>query len=153
MRRNEKQITDRREIDRIIRKSSACRLGMSDGLQPYVIPLSFGYDGETIYFHCAHEGRKLNILRENPQVCVEFDIPGDITEAETACSWGFEYQSVIAFGTAYFVEKSDEKRKGLQLLMAQYSAPGEVFSFSDNNVEKTTVIKVVIDEITGKQSD
>jgi nitroimidazol reductase NimA-like FMN-containing flavoprotein (pyridoxamine 5'-phosphate oxidase superfamily) len=152
MRRHEKQITDRTDIDAMIRRSTTCRLGMSDGNQPYVIPLCFGYDGSALYFHCAQEGRKLDILRTNPQVCVEFDDAGDVTEAGAACLWGIEFQSVIAFGTAELVEEPEEKRKGLALLIAQYSSSGQEFSFPEANVNRTAVIKVVIDEITGKQS-
>jgi uncharacterized protein len=152
MRRDEKQITDRSQIDRVIRSSRICRLGMSGGSQPYLIPLCFGYDGSALFFHCASEGRKLDILRENPHVCVEFDIPGDIVEADEACGWGIGFQSVIAFGVAHFVEDSQEKRKGLSLLMAQYSRPGQEFTFPDASLSRTTVIKVEIDAITGKES-
>jgi nitroimidazol reductase NimA-like FMN-containing flavoprotein (pyridoxamine 5'-phosphate oxidase superfamily) len=152
MRRNEKRVTNRAEIDDVIRSSRACRLVMSDGDRPYVVPLCFGYDGSALYFHCAGEGRKLDILRKNSQVCVEFDIPGDVVEAEDACGWGMRFRSVIAFGTALIVEDPEEKRKGLNLLVAQYSRPGQDFSFRSASVARTTVIKVVIDEITGKQS-
>jgi nitroimidazol reductase NimA-like FMN-containing flavoprotein (pyridoxamine 5'-phosphate oxidase superfamily) len=152
MRRDEKQITDRSEIDAVICRSTACRLGMSDGDQPYVIPLCFGYDGSALYFHCAPEGRKLDILRENPKVCVEFDVAGDVVEAEVACSWGIRFQCVVAFGTALLVGEPDEKKKGLALLMAQYSRSGKEFSFPDASVSRTAIIKVVIDKITGNQS-
>lgn len=152
MRRNEKQITDRRKIDAVIQGSRTCRLGMSDGSQPYVIPLCFGYDGNALYFHCAPEGQKLDILRHNPRVCVEFDITGEVVEAKHACSWGIEFQSVVAFGQALFIDDPEEKRKGLNLLMTQYSHPGQEFSFSDASVSHTTVIKVVVDKVTGKTS-
>lgn len=152
MRRSDREITDREEIDAVLRHSRTCRLGMSDGHQPYVIPLSFGYDGRALYFHCASEGRKLDILRRNPRVCVEFDIPGAVTEAEEACSWGIAFRSVVAFGSARFVEDAAEKRAALALLMTQYSRPGQAFCFPDGNVSRTTVIEVVIDEISGKES-
>ena len=152
MRRPEKQMAHRARIDALIRASRACRLGMSDGNQPYVVPLCFGYDGTALYFHSARDGRKLDILHRNPRVCVEFDAMGEVTEAEDACSWGLAYQSVIAFGTAQLVDDPEEKRKGLHLLMAQYARPGQEFSFPDANVGRTTVIKVVVDEITGKRS-
>ena len=152
MRREEKEITDRAEIDAIIRSCKTCRLAMSDGDQPYVVPLCFGYDGSALYFHCAPEGRKLDILRANPRVCVEFDIAGEVAEASRACSWGIGFQSVIAFGIALFVEEPEEKRTALGLLMAQYARPGQEFPFPDASVIHTTIIKVPIDQITGKQS-
>ena len=152
MRRDDREITDRSQIDAIIGGSRVCRLGMSDDGRPYVIPLCFGYDGLALYLHCASEERKLDVLRHNPHVCVEFDLPGDVVESEDACSWGIEYQSVVAFGTALFVEEPGEKRKALALVIAQYARPGQEFSFPDASVDRTVVLKVVISGITGKQS-
>ena len=102
MRRTEKEIKDRAEIDSIIRRSQVVRLGLSDNGLPYIVPLSFGYDGEAIYVHCAKQGRKLDIIRKNNIVCFEFDIVLGVVEAEPACSWGMKYQSVIGTGTAQF---------------------------------------------------
>ena len=150
MRRGEKEIKDRSEIDSIIRSCQVCRLGLSDGGEPYVVPLCFGYDGQALYVHAASEGRKLDILRENSRVCFEFDVVRRMVEAEDACSWGLRYQSVIGFGTAEIVEGLEEKRRGLALLIAQYS--GREFAFPEQAVQRTCVIKVTIDRITGKQS-
>jgi len=73
MRRTEKEIENRAEIDSIIRRNQVCRVGLSEQGSPYVVPLCFGYDGESLYFHCAREGRKLDILRQNDKVCLETD--------------------------------------------------------------------------------
>ncbi|MGD8833836.1 MAG: pyridoxamine 5'-phosphate oxidase family protein [Desulfobacteraceae bacterium] len=59
MRREDKQITDRKEIDAIIHGSKVCRLAMSKENQPYLVPLSFGYDGKAIYVHTAGTGHLL----------------------------------------------------------------------------------------------
>jgi len=152
MRQSEKEITDRAEIDSIIRGSQVCRLGMSEAGQPYVVPLCFGYDGTVLYLHSATAGRKLEILRKNPRVCVEFDTGGTLVEAEDACSWGMKYRSAIAFGTATIVETPAEKKEGLRLLMAQYSAAGRSFSFPDTVLSRTAVIKVEIHRVTGRRS-
>lgn len=152
MRRTEKEITDRREIDAVIRRSRVCRLGLSDGGQAHVVPLCFGYDGAAIYLHGASEGRKLEMLRRNGRVCVEFDTIEALVEAEQACGWGIRYQSVLAFGAALFIETPEEKREALKLLMAQYAGSGRSFSFPDAMLDRTTVIKVVVDQITGKRS-
>ena len=72
MRRQEREISDRAAIDAIIRACQVCRLGMVDGDLPYIVPMSFGYDGRALYFHCATQGRKLDVLRRRPRVCFEF---------------------------------------------------------------------------------
>ena len=149
MRRSQREITDRAEIDAIIRHSRVCRLGLTDGDEPYVVPLCFGYDGEALYFHCAKEGRKLDILRRNNRVCFEFDIVEGIIKNTQACGWGVCYRSVIGVGTAHLVEKNDEKIKGLAVIMNQYT-DGQ-FIFLDDAMARTFVIKVIIESVSGKQ--
>jgi nitroimidazol reductase NimA-like FMN-containing flavoprotein (pyridoxamine 5'-phosphate oxidase superfamily) len=150
MRRSEEEITDRTEIDAIIRQCWVCRLGLSDGEEPYIVPLCFGYDGEALYFHSAPEGRKIDVLRKNNRVCFEFDIPGEMKEAEQGCKWGIKYRSVIGFGTAEIVDVQEAKQRALEILMAQYS--DKEYTFPDDVVTKTAIIKVVIARITGKHA-
>ena len=57
MRRRDQEITDREEIDTIIRDARVFHLAMAESGGPYVLPLNFGYDGACIYFHSATEGR------------------------------------------------------------------------------------------------
>jgi nitroimidazol reductase NimA-like FMN-containing flavoprotein (pyridoxamine 5'-phosphate oxidase superfamily) len=150
MRRDEKEIKDRAEIDSIIRRSQVCRLGLSDNGQPYVVPLCFGYDGKVLYFHCAKEGRKLDILRRNDRVCFEFDVVAGLVEADQACNWGIRYQSVIGFGTAQVIEDVAQKRTALICLMAQYSR--QAFVFPPDMLTRAAVVKIEIESLTGKQS-
>lgn len=155
MRRAEKEITDRAEIDSIIRRSRVCHLGLSDHGQPYVVPLNFGYDGQALYFHCAQEGRKLDILRRNNKVCFEFDIVDGIVEADQACNWGTRYQSVIGFGIAHFLDDRAAKQHALTLIMAQYAERS--FSFPPEMppeiVSRTALVKIEIESLTGKRSE
>ena len=148
MRRKDREITDRGEIDEIIRRCRVCRLGMSDDGQPYVVPVSFGYDGRAVLLHGAPEGRKIEILRKNSRVCVEFDILNEVVTSDQACEWGMAYESVIGFGEADILEGAEEKRRALACIMAQYSE-GD-WTFPDDALSKTLVIRVRIDTITGK---
>ncbi len=150
MRNKEKEIKDRSAIDAVIRSCRVCRLGLSDDGEPYVVPLCFGYDGESIYFHCAKEGRKLDILRKNNRVCVEFDVVREMVEAEEACLWGISYQSVIGVGTAEVVEDPEGKRHGLAVLMSQYS--DKAYEFPETAVQGTCVVRMKLERLTGKQS-
>ena len=95
MRRSEKEITDKLAIEKIINASLVCRLALSDGNQPYIVPLCFGYQDRTLYFHSALEGKKIDILKKNKRTCFEFDVNSEIIKAEKACKWGMKYQSVI----------------------------------------------------------
>ncbi len=144
------EITDKTAIESIILRSSVCRLAMSEGVQPYIVPLSFGYKDDTLYFHSAHKGRKLDILRKNNKVCFEFDIDHEIVEADDACRWGMKYRSVIGFGKGSFIDDIESKRKALNIIMQHYS--GSSYEYPDKTVKKTVIIKVEIEHMTGKQS-
>jgi uncharacterized protein len=148
MRRSDREITDREAIDDIIHRCLVCRLGLSDDGQPYVIPLSFGYDGEALYFHAATEGRKLDILKKNNRVCFEFDIPTHIVTADQACSWGMAYESVIGFGRAEIIRDVDSKRPALGCIMQHYGGPQE--DFPEPMLARTLVIRVLIESVSGK---
>lgn len=150
MRRKEKEIKDKDEIEQIIRAAQVCRLAMARENQPYVIPLNFGYRDHTVYFHSASQGKKIDILRENPRVCLEFSIDAELVRAETSCEWGLHFKSAIGFGSAKFVEGPEEKKKALDIIMDHYGGTGD--DYSEKMLNLTTVIKVVLTELTGKRS-
>ena len=150
MKRKDKQITGSKEIQSIIGRSVVCRLAMVSGSQPYVVPLCFGFEGNCLYFHCAKEGKKVEILKTNNNVCFEFDIDQEVIPADKACSFGMKYLSVIGFGKASFIDDEKEKQKALDIIMRQYSEKS--WDFSNDFITHILVVKVEIDSITGKQS-
>ncbi len=150
MRRHEKQIRSRSEMEEIISRSTVCRLAMTDGDRPYLVPLCFGYRNGSLFFHSALQGRKVDILKRNPNVCFAFDIDQEVTAAERACGWSIRYRSVVGFGKARMVEEEDDKRKALEIIMENYSE-GE-HSFDDSEVSSVLIIRVDIEEMTGKKS-
>ena len=150
MRRKDKEITDIALVEDVIRNSLVCRLGMSRNDQPYIVPLCFAYSNNTLYFHSAGEGRKLDVLQQNPNVCVEFDIDQKVVQGDKPCKWSMQYRSVIGFGKASFVEDLEEKRKGLDAIMEHYA--GRPFEYPESAIEKTLIMKVEIESMTGKQS-
>ena len=150
MRREDKQITEPSFIDSILNNAVVCRLGLCDGDRPYVVPLCFGYEDNALFFHCSGQGKKLDILKKNNNVCFEVDIDFKIIKADKACSWGTKYKSVIGFGKAEFIENVELKRKALDIIMRQYSEG--IFEYSADAVKNIVVIKVEIESMTGKQS-
>lgn len=150
MRRKDKAITDTAQINAIIAKANVCRLAMINGDKPYVVPLSFGYHNNSLYFHGAIKGQKIELIRKNPNICFEFDQLFETLESEKACEWSVKYQSIIGFGRARLIEEPEEKRNGLKIIMAQYS--DQDFKFPDEMLKATAVIKVEIESMTAKQS-
>ncbi len=150
VRRKDREITDPKLIEDIIRRSSVCRLAMCLDDQPYVVTLNFGYQDGRLYFHSAREGRKIETIRANPKVSFVFDLDHELTPADRACEWGFKYRSVIGFGRARVLTDPEAKRRGLKALMAHYGEQG--YDFAEENVDRLAVIEVEIDELTGKQA-
>lgn len=134
----------------VINKTRVCRIAMSDDDMPYIVPVCFGYKDMTLYVHSAPAGKKINILKKNPHVCVEFDINTAVQRAAEACKWTIKYQSVIGYGKAAFLNKLEDKREAFNIIMKQYS--DDSFQFSDSDLRKTAVIKIKIKTLTGKQS-
>jgi len=141
---------DRDDIDAIMRKARVCRLGLCDEGKPYVVPVCFGYDGGALYFHSSPRGRKMDVLRGNPDVCFEVDVDVELIPADEACGWSVRYRSVIGFGRAVAIDDPQEKREALTILMRQY-ADGE-FVFSEDGLARAAVVRIEIDGITGKSS-
>ncbi len=150
MRRKDKEIKEKSQVEQVIQAARVCHLALADNGQPYVVPLNFGYRDGVVYFHSAREGRKIDMLKANPRVCLAFSSPGDLVQGDTACKWGQLFESVIAFGKARLVEDEDERRAGLDAIMAQYGGPeGE---YPESKLKITAVIAVTINEMTGKRS-
>ena len=150
MRRKDKEITDKKEIEKILKKSQICHIAMVDKEKPYIVPMNFGYENKTLFFHSALEGRKINLIKKNPNLCFEVDQVVQFKKAKIACDWSIEYKSVIGEGRAQLLYDPEEKREGLDIIMAQYS--GRTFEYPSEMLEKTLVIKLVIDKMNGKQS-
>ena len=150
MRRADREIANRKEVEDILRRSPVCRLALIDGGRPYLVPLCFGYEAGMLYFHSAPVGKKIDLLKRNRNVCFEFDADTIVVPADTPCGWTMRYQSVIGYGIADFVEDPDEKRAALDIIMRQY-AEG-THKYSDETLRKTAVIKVEIQGLSGKKS-
>ena len=151
MRREDKEVTDVTEIENIIRKASVCRLGLCENEHPYIVPLCFGYKDNVLYFHSAPDGRKLDILRKNNNVCFEIDIDNVLVKAEKACDCSTKYKSVIGFGKAELIDGAEAKRKALDIIIDNYS--NRSFEYPTEAVKNTAVIRVEIESMTGKQSE
>ena len=117
MRRNESEITDRAAIEAITQETKVCRMGLCDRGTPYVVLLNFGYRDGKVYMHSAVEGRKLDIIRKNPDVCLVFEVDMKMKSGPEACAFTTKYRSVMAWGKASIPEEPEEKAFGMNILM------------------------------------
>ena len=151
MRRKDKEITDKKEIEQIFKQAQICRLGLLDDRRPYIVPMNFGYRDNTIYFHSASSGKKIDLLKQNPEVCFEVDIPSGVVKAEEACSWTMGYRSLMGEGKAVFIEGTENKCRALNIIMEHYSENNK-WDFDTNMVESIAVFKIEIKYVSAKKS-
>ena len=153
MRRKDRQINDINEIFGILTRCDTVRIGFHGESFPYIVPVSFGAEMDkgkpVVYFHCARQGMKLDLLKANAHVCVEGDI--FIKTETTDHGITTRYESVIGFGKCVLVDEKEEILHGLKLLTEHYG-------YHDYSLERCRglehlfVGKIVIDEITGKRN-
>lgn len=153
MRRRDRVVEDRAELESIIGAASVCRLAMSEDDRPYVVPLCFGYKDGNLYFHSAGEGKKLEVLRVNSSVCFEMDIDHELVRADLPCESEMKYRSVIGFGQASFVDEVEEKRMALDIITRHYSEENAqgTYNYPEQKLANTVIIKVKIESLTGKK--
>lgn len=144
------KIEDREEINRIIRACKTCYVAMSLDNTPYVLPMNFALDGDTVILHSAMHGRMWETLKANPQVCINWTLGEELAwqDVQVGCSYRVKSESVIAEGVAEFVNDYDEKYRCMMKTMAQYS--DRPFKFSEPSIRNVGVIRVKIHTFSGK---
>ncbi len=150
MRREDKEIEDKKEIESIISRYDVCRIALCENNSPYIVPMCFGYRDNCLYFHSAADGKKIDMIKKNNRVCFEFDIHEGLIKSANLCDWDVEYYSVIGSGKAFFIENPEEKIRALNIITEHYS--GAVHEYRKNSVDNVRIIKVEIESITGKKS-
>ena len=152
MRRSDKEITDLDTIHGIVRGCEVCRLGLAVDGEPYVVPISFGFDGEAVYFHTAKSGRKIDMMTANPRACVQFERNVElVTNDDDACAWTFSFESVIGFGSVTELVRDRDKIHALNRIMQHYS--DREWSYGEQSMSSTRVWRVDLDILTGKRSE
>ena len=151
MRRKDKIIESQEELIDILRRGEICYLSMVDDGKPYVVPLNFGYWDDALFFHSAPEGRKIDVLGKNPEICFTVVSHYRLARGEKACSWTAEFRSIIGTGKARILTGPEDKKKGLAILMGQYS--DRKYDFPGIDLENVVVIRVEIETLRGKSSD
>ena len=152
MRRRDREVTDSNEIIHILDTGKVLHLGLVDQGKPYIVPMNYGYilEGNKIvfYLHGALEGRKLVIIRNNSDCCVQIECDVQPFSGKVACQYGCSYYSFDGFGTAKIVEVPQEKIKALSVLMKTQT--GKDFEFNEKLVSIVSVIRIDCDYYTAK---
>ena len=144
-------IENREEIEQVIRACKTCYLAMSENDLPYVLPMNFALDGDSVILHSAQSGRMWETLQKNPKVCINWILGEELAwqDIQVGCSYRVKSKSVLVEGPVEFVEDYDEKYRCLKLIMKQYS--DRDFEFNVPAVNNVGIIKVQINKISAKE--
>ena len=152
MTKRERQVTDPAQIAHILDTGKVLHLGLAVNNEPYVVPMNYGYtmeDGKLVlYLHSALQGKKLDMMRTNPNVFFEIDCDLMPFEGRVPCQYGLVYSSIMGRGTARIVENVEEKKQAMSILMKTQT--GKNFAFEDRLVSIVAVIRIDVEEYTAK---
>jgi len=147
------EITGKKEIEKIIKKAIICRFGFIDGDEAYIAPTPFGYERNALYYHGSLTDRKAGLSKENSKVYFEITTEAEPVRVKPGgpCNWMMVYSRVVGTGRIHILEKDEDKSHGLRVIVNHY-AEGEL-SFPKSKLDKTLVVKVNIESITGIKSE
>ena len=137
------------EIDDLLNSQLVGRLGLHDGSMPYIIPISYAFDGKSIFCH-TEEGMKMDMMRKNPLVCFQVD------NLENLSRW----RSVICWGNAIELTSSEERDEAINELLnrklpvvsSETTHISPIWPFHPHNLAdvKGIILKIEISKKTGR---
>lgn len=137
------------QIDELVSKQVTGRLGCVTNGKPYIVPINYFYKNSTVYAHSA-PGKKIDMMRENPEVCFQVDQVSSI----------FRWQSAILWGTFEEITDPEKKQQAMQglthtlmpLVTTPAGHPSHGITSSETDLLKIELIvyKINVTEKTGK---
>ncbi|NVM43991.1 MAG: pyridoxamine 5'-phosphate oxidase family protein [Candidatus Lokiarchaeota archaeon] len=155
MQKKEREITDKARIGQILKNGKYATISMCRMEEPYIVALSYGFDEDknALYFHSANLGLKLDILKDNSNVCGV--VIEDLGYVKSACS--HKYRSIVFWGEMVIVQDIEEKKHGFNVLLNHLEEnPIEMkkkFLKNEKSYVDTCIMRLRIKKITGKASE
>ena len=140
-------IEDRAQALEALNKAEVIHLALCDEDGPYSVPVNFAATQDVLYLHSGVKGRKFAALRVFPHISFSAVASMRPRQGETACKWGYSFESVIGSGRAMEVMDPAEKCAGLRLIMEKYAGPGE-YAFDERVLEVTALFAIAIEQLT-----
>lgn len=143
---------DRAVVERILDEALVCHVGfVADGV-PYVIPASFGRDGDRILLHGSAQGRMMRALASGGTACVTVTLVDGLVLARSAFHHSVNYRSVVVLGTPTVIGDRERKREALRVIL-EHVVPGrwrDARPPTDAELDATTVVALPVDEASAK---
>jgi len=143
---------DETTINQILDDGTLCHVGISMQDQPFVIPMSYVRDGDTLIMHGSPKSRLMQSLSDSVPICVTVTHLDGLVLARSTYSHSVNFRSVVMFGTAHSVTDPAEKRLVLDLL-TDHITPGRTKvarAPSEDELKGTAVVRFTIEEASAK---
>ncbi len=154
MRRKDREITDFSKILSYLAECDCCRIGLVDDGEAYIVPMNFGFETEGeqlyLYFHCAKEGRKLDLLPKQQTVSFEADAKHALTVGNVGCDCTFAYRCIMGKGNMEQLEQTEQKIHGLQAIMLHHTGRAD-WTFRPETLAATAVLKLTVTDWSCKE--
>jgi len=139
------------QIDELLKKHFVGRIGCQDGDEVFIVPVSYAYDGKYIYVR-SFEGKKIDMMRNNPNVCFEVDEVKDFINWRSVILWGV-YQELFDERSRYDVMKSfNEKMLHIKIKASAHTQ--EALQSNIDNAHysstKAVIYRIIINERSGR---
>jgi uncharacterized protein len=135
--RQEKLVcTDEKRIDQFLSNARTGYLGLTDGENPYVVPLNFIWMNGAVYFHGASQGRKIDLIAANPNCCFTVSEDYGTMVSPIPAKTDTAYMSVMLFGILETVMDLYEATAAMQAMLDKYVPGYYDQSLSQSHVEK-----------------
>ena len=145
-------IESRTEMEELLRRETIGWLATSVDGRPYAVPLNYAYIDGKIYFHCALEGKKLDAIRANPEVCFAVGRQeGEIRRHKGSAVCHPDNESVLCFGRARFIDDVAERLVALNAFNRAFEPKAE--DLPEKSAQRCGVVEIVVREMTGRREE
>src|ERR1700736_4180811 len=152
LREPQRAVYDRETVKQILDEAFLCHVGFVADGQPFVIPTSFGRDGDVLYIHGSAASRMLRRMKDGVPVCITVTLLDGLVLARSVFNHSMNYRSVVILGTATVVDDPQDKLAALQLL-SEHILPGrwdDARQPNERELKQTSVLRVPIEEFLAK---
>jgi hypothetical protein len=152
VREAERGVYDRETVYKILDEGFLCHVGFSVEGQPFVIPTSYGRDGDSLYIHGSAASRTLRQLKDGVRLCVTVTLLDGLVLARSIFNHSMNYRSVVILGKATLVDGSAEKLAALRVL-SEHIIPhrwDDVRQPNERELKATSVLRLPIEEFSAK---
>jgi nitroimidazol reductase NimA-like FMN-containing flavoprotein (pyridoxamine 5'-phosphate oxidase superfamily) len=152
VREPQRGVYDRDAANQILDEALLCHVGFVVDGQPFVIPMSYGRDGDVLYIHGSVASRMLRNLEQGIPVCITVTLLNGLVLARSVFNHSMNYRSVVILGTATLVDDPAEKIAALRAL-SEHILPhrwDDARQPNERELKATSVLRIPIGEFSAK---